>query len=198
MKSIVYKYPTLYRFFLTLNHGKKLQDIYQIVAKKIDKYKTVIDVGSGICLLKNHLHVTNQYFGIDLNENFVRYARSKGINAIKMNMFNFKKYPKADVYVICGTLHHIYPKHGLLIKKLKNKGKLIVCEGAKKNLLQENKVTYLVRKLLDKFLLDNDGINTFDNRNKWNLSKNDLKVFFQKLKAREIFFYKNFVFAIWN
>jgi len=123
--------PRFYEFVLSIVHGKNFERRYKVISRKIGKRKKVLEVGCGTCELSKFIDESNTYYGLDLNRKFMDYGKGKreGINLIHGNIFELKKYPKADVIVAVDLLHHIFPKHEFLLRNLLRKSKeIIVCE----------------------------------------------------------------------
>jgi SAM-dependent methyltransferase len=163
MTSIWYKHPALYNLGMHLVHGKKLKDRFKYIADMIGKDKSVLDLGAGTCDLVRQLHKSCVYEAWDMNDSFVRYYSRKGVNLKKKNILDFDKYPSADVIVLVDVLHHVNPKHKLLLKECIKRAKLkvIVSEGYKGPETNSYYKFVKIRKLLkiDGLLGDRDGIN---------------------------------------
>jgi len=121
----MYHSPRLYEFVLRRMHGPSLEKRYELIRQRT-KGKRVLDVGCGTGMLGEYV---DNYAGIDLNSGFLQYARKKGLDVLKLNVFDVKHYPKADVYVVTDLLHHVQPNHHDLVADLvKTKKGLIICE----------------------------------------------------------------------
>jgi hypothetical protein len=112
---------------LKLYHGKSLAERYRLISGAIGKNKRVLEIGSGVCMLAGFLDRSNSYVGLELNQAFINYATKKGIEVIRAGAFDFDKYPKANVIVLCDVLHHIYPKHKVLLDKMLKKARTVIC-----------------------------------------------------------------------
>ena len=189
MKWFHYHFPRLYELTLKFLHGENLRKRYEYIVKNIEENSNVLDVGCGTGFLGKLIFKKCNYIGIDLNEKFLNFASARGLKVFKCNVFNFKKHSKnIDTIVACDILHHIYPKHKILLEEIgKNAKKVIVCEPYA---CEEKDKTHFSEKfivVLDA-VLDADGINPFifkfDKR--WKYSKNELKNFFKKsIKKRK-------------
>jgi SAM-dependent methyltransferase len=134
-------------------HGKTLQQRYSYIAK----YSTdnVLDVGCGTGDLADYLSKDDNYFGIDLNDNFLRHAKKKGRNVIKHDALTFDRFSEFDVCVIMDLLHHINPRHEEFLKRVLRdvRKRVIICEPFEipgRHPITKN----LVR------IIDNDGTNS--------------------------------------
>ena len=140
-------------------HRKNLVRRYEFISKAVGKNKNVLELGCGTCLLLEFLDRTNAYTGIELNQAFIDYAKSKrGAKVIRANIFDFRKYPKTDVIIMCDVLHHVHPRHEELLQRaLRMAKKVIVCEP---------KSDYSMHNFLAQF--DTDGINRKASPIGWN------------------------------
>lgn len=183
MKWIQYRFPRLYELTLKFLHGKNFRKRYNYITRNIEKNSNVLDVGCGTGILGNLISKKCNYIGIDLNEKFLNFASARSLKVFKCDVFNFKKYSKnIDIIVVCDILHHIYPKHKILLEKIgKSAKKIIVCEPYMCEEKEKIRFSEKFDIILDA-ILDADGINPsilkFDKR--WRYSKNGLKDFFKK------------------
>lgn len=193
--SISYQNPRLYNLFLSLvNHGK-IDEKYECLSEIIGKNKKVFDLGCGTCLLADYIDESCDYIGWDLNRNFVKNGKIRGLNIFQKDVFEFDDYPKNDVIVICDVLHHIVPKHEFLINEAKKRtNKLIISDPVVSvpgyNLLSKI-CCCKIYSYYDYLLGDNDGINKLDDRKKWSFkNQEELNFYFHSLGAKEIIFLK--------
>ena len=175
------------------------------MAKNIKKGSSILDIGCGTGMFGDHVHRKCKYKGIDINESFINHAKKKGLNVSLHDIFNFKEYlKKFDVIVICDVLHHIHPKHKLLLEKIKNyANKIIICEPydipQKQN--KEDELSILERILI---ILDSDGRNPLHlkSNKRWWYTKENLKIFFKEsFKNRKSLLLKEIngdIIAIYN
>ncbi len=132
-----------------------------------------------------------------------------------MNIFDFDKYPneKMDVVLFSGILHHIYPRHLDLVEHAKGPAnRIIICEpyAIKPTDIDAHDWTakvliYLMKHLperlykwVDILLADNDGINSYEQRQEWNYNKVGLKKLYQKLGIQKIMPLKDEIIGIWD
>ena len=128
MESLLYRSPRIYALALSIMHGSSLRKRYELISGHIDAGDRVLDIGCGTCMLSDFIE--GEYYGIDLNDRFITYARKKGLDVEKKDITSFNRFHEFDVCVITDILHHISPKHPEFLKKLVNesKNKVIVCE----------------------------------------------------------------------
>ena len=164
-------------------HGKYLDQRYREIASIVNN-RRVFDVGCGHALLGEYVG-KDRYAGMDLNQRFVLYARRKGYNCTVGDIFE-EEFPTADVGVAVDVLHHITPKGGEIIDKMrKSFDEVIVVEPISSfNARIPNKII----KIWDSFLGDADGINTFESRWKWQYTPEELMEYMKLLGA-----YKGYV-----
>ena len=195
-KSITYQFPQLYDYFL----GDSYKERFKYIAKRIGKNKTVLELGCGSGILTRFLDDSNTYIGWDLNRDFVKYVNKIGHKAELRNVFDYKNYPDVDFIVLCDILHHVCPNHEKLLKLTTKHAPTIVAEPKATDASQmtmENKamdfglkflsiIPEELMRLLDHFLLDNDGFNKYDNRMLWKYNDNQLRELYQKYNINDI------------
>ena len=183
MRSLMYRSPKLYTLMLQTIHGKYLDQRYREIASIVNN-RRVFDVGCGHALLGEYVG-KDRYAGMDLNQKFVLYARRNGYNCTVGDIFE-EEFPTADVGVAVDVLHHITPKGGEIIDKMrKSFDEVIVVEPISSfNARIPNKII----KIWDSFLGDADGINTFESRWKWQYTPEELMEYMKLLGA-----YKGYV-----
>lgn len=183
--SLMYKNPSLYNIFLKILHGSSLRKRYEVIAKEIGDGKRVFEPGCGTCLIYPYLQDGCEYEGWDLNESFVGYNVKRERRVYQKNMFDFNDYPPNDVIILCDLLHHIVPHHEELIKgTLKKTKRLIISEPLQSFKLQRKfkRIAYFFHKTL----LDDDGINPFDNMVEWDYPREKLASLFNKYGCTKI------------
>lgn len=223
-RSLMYRSGWLYNAVTRrlYDQDKKFFTIATLIGKGPKK---VLDLPCGTGYLMRFLHPAIEYEGVDLNNRFLKRIRStelkkrniklKRIILHKKNVFEFQDYngEKKDVIVLCDILHHIYPKHVDLINIAKKIAKkIIVCEPY---VIKPREISardrlfkiiiffgkYLPKslfKIIDFLFLDNDGINTFHMRSKWNLNKRTLKDFYITMGFKSIHRILDEYIAIWE
>jgi SAM-dependent methyltransferase len=176
IRSPIYWSGWIYRASTHALHGKGLKRRYDYIRSLILPNENVLDVGCGTGTLQSHLE-GNNYLGIELNANFVRYAKSRGRNVVLQDALTFTRYGDFDVCVIIDFLHHIAPQHGKFLAGILQqvRKRVIVCEPF------EVKGRHpLVSKFMD--IIDDDGINDPD---KW-MGKDELIRFYSCFKPKQI------------
>ncbi|MFX1308291.1 MAG: methyltransferase [Promethearchaeota archaeon] len=187
--------------------------------------KKVLDMPCGTGYLMRFLHPAIEYEGVDLNHRFLKRIKKKELKKRKIKLkkiilqqkdiFEFQNYQgnMKDVIVLCDILHHIYPRHVDLINIAKKiSQKIIICEPYVINpreISAHDKLLKIVIffgkylpkslfKIVDFLFLDNDGINTFYMRSKWNLDKNSLIDFYKTMGFNSIHRILDEYIAIWE
>lgn len=143
---------------LKIMHGKNLKERYNFIADQIGENDFVLDLGCGTGLLADHLK-DKRYRGIDVNNDFIRFAKSKGHDVVNSDIFEFDKYPSSvDVIVLVDMLHHITPQESELMKRLSEMDmkKIIVSEPIPT--IQKENFYNWVAKLIYR-IFDDDGHN---------------------------------------
>ncbi|MFX1503923.1 MAG: methyltransferase [Promethearchaeota archaeon] len=199
---------------------------FSIIAKIIGKGpKRVLDLPCGTGYLLRFLDPAIEYEGADINHRFLRRIRSielkkRNIRLSKIilhqkNIFDFKNYlgKKKDVIVLCDILHHIYPRHIELIniaKRIANK--IIICEPyviQPRQITARDKLLKIVIffgkclpkplfKIIDYLFLDNDGINSYQMRSRWNFNKKSFKFFLKTMGFNNIYEIFDEYIATWE
>ncbi|MHA1805210.1 MAG: methyltransferase domain-containing protein [Promethearchaeota archaeon] len=205
-KSLPYRSGIIYNFLTQRLYDQKKK--YSIIARHIGNGKIhVLDIPCGTGFLARYLHSSTIYEGWDLNKKFLKKIKTdwkkKRIKVRKIilkhsNIFEIKNNTegKRDVIVLCDILHHIMPHHVKLINLAKQHArKVIICEPFTTNRGEIQAHDFLGRffiyifkflpvslfKLIDFFLIDNDGVNSFEKRTKWKFTPHSMKLFFEKL-----------------
>lgn len=184
----------------------------------------MLDLACGTGYLARYLHPSVDYEGWDLNHSFLKQLKrdwKKGIIKVKhirlrrKNIFDFEGYPKEkkDVIVFSGILHHISPRHVELMEQAKKYAdKIIICEPfairpeeidahdwpAKIAMHVMKYLPERLYKLIDIFLADNDGINSYQTRQAWTFDANGLKELYQTLEITKIYALKDEYIGIWE
>ena len=190
MVSIWYRHPELYNLGMLLIHGNNYAKRAKLVAAKIPKNSTVLDIGCGSCLLKKYLDSSCDYEGWDLNKHFVKSAQKKGYKVLLQDCTK-TKIPQKDFIVISDVLHHIYPNDSQLIRAcLENACKsLIVIEPFNDPKQNSRRLYRLLRNIrkktpLEKLIGENDGTNNPDDI--YIRTQKDLIDFLNKFGKNEI------------
>lgn len=181
MSSILYNNAKFYEVLLHLFHRGSWNKRYQLIAKLVGKNKKVLDVGSGTGILSKFLDPSCKYTGIEQNS---KIAKKRNLNIIYGNIFDIN-FPKSDVVVISDVLHHVIPNHEKLIEKsLKSAPVLVICEPTH----DDGFFNFIGKsKLFFKLFGDDDGINKFDDMQKWDYSKEDLENLFDKYGDSKVY-----------
>jgi len=224
-RSIVYRSGMIYNWVTQrlFDQEKKFLTIATLIG---NNSKKVLDLPCGTGFLIKYLHPTTQYTGYDLNHRFLKKIKRnwlrgrvqlKKLVLKQQNIFDFDKYPKEkqDVIVLCDILHHVYPKHIELVENAKKHAKkIIVCEPIHSinNFEEMNSRDFLgkttifitkffpesVIKVLDFFLVDNDGINNFDNRAGWQHDEESLKELYNSMGFNKTYNLMDDCIGIWE
>ena len=125
MKSIIYRNPLIYKIVMKLLHGKGYVKRYALIAKEVED-ANVLDLCCGDCELAEYV---KKYKGADFNPVFVKNAKKRGLNVIKLDVLN-DEIPLSECIVMQASLYQFYPKHKKIIKKMLEKSKkVIISEG---------------------------------------------------------------------
>ena len=128
------------RFFNLMDLGATQEPNWkEYIKENINLNHKILDFGCGTGNFSN-LFKKDKYLGIDINKNFISYAKQKNpeynfitVDYIKNNKF---VYEKRDVILVNGVLHHISDeninKSFEIIKKISNQNaKILILEPTK-------------------------------------------------------------------
>ncbi len=176
MRSPLYRSGLLFRAAMHLLHGPGLDRKYAHICSFISPGDRVLDLGCGTGTLQSHLK-GNYYLGLEMNDDFVAYAKKKGRNVLKQNVLGFGRFSDFDVCVMMDVLHHVNPRHVELVEK--------VLAGVRKTVIisepfdMPNRHGALRRMAR---VLDDDGINA---SREW-MDKESLIRFYEKYGPERI------------
>src|SRR3989338_3471313 len=106
-RSFFYKNSWFYINLLKLTHGKNFVTRYKYMAKQIGKNKSVLEPGAGPGIIPPFLDKSCTYYGFDINPDFVKNAKSRGIDIQLGNMLDKKAYKKSDAAILVDVIHHL-------------------------------------------------------------------------------------------
>lgn len=222
-RSLPYRSGLLYDWLTQRLYDQKKK--YLTISKLIgNSSKKVLDLPCGTGFLTRFLHPSTIYTGYDLNHRFLKkikkdwYKKRIGLKKVvlkQQDIFDYDKYPeeKQDVIVFCDILHHIYPKHIELVENAKNFAKkIIICEPVAIRPQDMNGHDFLARgvihlmkffpertiQIIDFFLGDNDGINTFEDRACWKHDEQSLKDLYRSMGVHKIYNLLDDYIGIWE
>jgi SAM-dependent methyltransferase len=178
--TIIYRYPQVYDLVVKALHGKSLKKRYEIIGNEIGENKKVFELGCGTSMIYPFLHKGCEFEGWDLNERFLKYCRKREIKVSRKDIFDFQDYPENDVTLICDVLHHVIPRHEMLVMEaLKRSKKVIVSEPARS--FKPPKLLTPIVYFFNYVLGDYDGINDAHSQLEWDYNEVRLRSFFQRL-----------------
>ncbi len=152
MTSIIYKNPLIYKTTMKLLHGKGYRRRYVLISKEV-KDLEVLDLCCGDCELAKYV---KNYKGADFNPVFVKSARKKGIEAIRLDVMN-DEIPTSECIVMQASLYHFIPEHKKVLQKVLEKAPKVIISESHVNLAQSNfKPLAWFAKLLTKTSKDNE------------------------------------------
>ncbi|OPY25621.1 MAG: hypothetical protein A4E28_03054 [Methanocella sp. PtaU1.Bin125] len=186
LSSPLYWSGWYYGAAIRLMHGQSLKRRYEYIAGlSTDK---VIDVGCGTGKLSDYLSDEDYYFGIDLNERFLRHAKKQGRNVARQDALEYDRFSDFDVCVITDVLHHINPKHEEFLERVLKevRKRVIVCEPYD---VPSDPITKKLSELLDK-----DG---FNKPPEW-MDKDTLIEFYNRYDPEEITEFGKAVIAVYE
>tara|TARA_B100000959_G_C14790137_1_gene545237 strand:- start:134 stop:673 length:540 start_codon:yes stop_codon:yes gene_type:complete len=165
----------------------------KMIVKNLIRKKNVniLDVGCGPAEILESLNKVN-YFGYDINSNYIDYAKKKyggkgSFFCKKFTKGELKKLPKFDHVLLLGILHHLNDKEiynllRLTKKALKKKG----------NIITEDPVLIDKQNLFSKFIIKMDrGSNVRSKKEYIDL----IKKFFKKINSK--IYHQKFIPYTW-
>jgi trans-aconitate methyltransferase len=125
----VYWDPRLYRLvmrFLDPDRKRRLA----LVLDEVEAGDLVVDLCCGDCALAEGVHARGaRYQGLDLNQQFVHWARRRGVDA-RLWDANTDPIPEADVVCMQSSLYDFIPDEGQMLEQMRRSArrKVIVTE----------------------------------------------------------------------
>ncbi|TFF94909.1 MAG: class I SAM-dependent methyltransferase [Promethearchaeota archaeon] len=212
-RSLTYRSGFVYNWLTKRLYDQKKK--FLTISKLIGSHKTVLDLPCGTGYLCRFLDPSTKYIGYDLNHRFLKKLRQdfrrgkiklKNLMIRLKNIFDFQDYPSnVDVIVFCDILHHIYPNHVDLVENAKKHAKkVIICEPVAvkpKDINAKDKFFNLIMKYakylpesmlkwIDFLFFDNDGINSYEEREQWQHDANSLKQMYNRFGIEDKRIYK--------
>lgn len=175
-----YKHPRVYDFLIKFIYSKELMDKFSY---EVGKDQSVFDVAAGYGRIAKFIDPSNSYYGIDLNETFIKHGRKFGLDLDVKNIFDQNSYRKSDVFTLVDVVHH-FPE-----EKLKELFNLIFQHSTKRVVIIEPAFTNLAAKyglfgkLTDWFFrtMDYDGFNRI---NRWFTDEEYSELFNKKMGSQ--------------
>jgi SAM-dependent methyltransferase len=227
-RSLTYRIGLIYNFLNNRLYDweRRFATLAKLVEEsKEDKTSLkVLDLACGTGYLARFLHPSVDYEGWDLNYSFLKQLETdwkkgrikvKKLTIKRKNILDFSRYPlkKKDVIVLSDILHHIYPRHIEIVEHAKKcANKIIICEPTaikpkdieghdwttKITMFLMKNLPEKLYKMIDFFLADNDGINSYERRSAWNYNEKGLLEFFKTLEINKILRLKDECIGIWE
>jgi len=227
-RSLPYRSGIIYNFVTDCLYDRyeKFSTIAKLIGNGSQK---VFDLPCGTGFLTRFLSSSTVYTGFDLNHRFLKKMHKDWENGkIKLkklilkqyNIFDFDKYPEEhqDVIVLCDILHHIYDaqtnRHIELVENAKkHANKIILCEPFAIRPKDVHAYTFIgkttmfitkffpekIIKILDFFLADNDGINSYNKRDSWQEhDEKSLRELYQNLGFKKILKLTDDFIGVWE
>ena len=226
-RSLPYRSGIIYNFVTDCLYDRyeKYSTIAQLIGNGAKK---VLDLPCGTGFLTRFLSSSTIYTGFDLNHRFlkkIKKDKEKGKIRIRKiilkqyNIFDFERYPEEiqDVIVLCDILHHIYDentnRHLELVENAKKHAKkIILCEPVAVRPQEMHAHAFIgkttifitkffpekIIKILDFFLADNDGINSYNKRASWQHNEESLKELYKNLGFKKILKLTDDFIGVWE
>jgi len=133
-RSIFYQSPFLYKLGLRFIHRENFEKRYKFLAGFVERGDLVLEPGCGPAIFADFLPKNSIYYGFDLNENFLNYAKKKYLKVYFGNILDQKNYFPAEIVISIDILHHLKEEdRKIFIENCwkATKKKLIICEPYK-------------------------------------------------------------------
>jgi hypothetical protein len=139
-RSLVYSNIFFYRWIMQFLYSGGYKKRYLPVIASIPKSaNSVIELCFGDVLLADHCRKNNiTWTGYDLNDSFVSYAQKKGYNAKQADILALDIFPRADVYVMAGSLYHFHNQLDNLFDKIFRSSDVMILSEPVKNISAGN------------------------------------------------------------
>ena len=129
----------------------KYNQRFRIVTNLLNlkKDKTIVELCFGDTLIANWCRLNNLvWVGFDINDEFIKNARSKGFNAQYKDILKFEDLPKSDVVILMGSLYQFNKRLNDLISSImKSTNKFIVSEPIINLASKNNIIGYFAKRL---------------------------------------------------
>lgn len=145
--SLVYKNIYVYRFIMNILYGMKYKKRFDSIIDIIDSNDNdIVELCFGDVYIAKYAKSNGKdWVGLDINDEFVRFAKAQGFNALNKNILN-DDIPKSDVCIMAGSLYHFIENiETILIKLLDGSKKVIISEPIK-NLSNNKYIGMFARK----------------------------------------------------
>ena len=119
-RSLIYKNVHIYRLMMQgLYLGKYGQRFRQIIDLIGPSELQILELCFGDIRIANYCRSTGRHWsGVDLNPEFVRYAREQGFEAREADIASLGSFEPSDLAIIIGSLMYFHTDLGGLLRKL--------------------------------------------------------------------------------
>jgi hypothetical protein len=149
--GLIYRSLWLYRMIMNVLYTAGYKNRFEkviLVLKKLKPSQVVELCFADIFIAEYCKSKGIGWQGFDSNEYFVKRARSKGFNAENIDLSVISKLPKADAYVIMGSLYHFSESdNNILAKMLESSNKIIISEPIKNLSDQKGVIGWIAKKM---------------------------------------------------
>jgi hypothetical protein len=131
--SLVYKNIYFYRFLMNLIYAGSYKKRFAKIIEVIDRIapKSILELCFGDIVIADYCKKREIFWeGIDINENFVKYAKQKGYNVHCQDVSGTNSFVKTDLCLISGSLYHFNPQQRIILfsKILSSATKVLISE----------------------------------------------------------------------
>lgn len=140
-KSFIYRNIFIYRFVMNLLYLGKYKKRFQGVIEQMNslpKGSEILELCFGDVYLAQFADKAgHKWKGLDVNDNFVKTARSMGFEAHCVDLAGLESFPQADVCVMMGSLYHFHPNIGSVMAKMFKASNCVVISEPVSNLASQ-------------------------------------------------------------
>jgi len=145
--SFVYKNIYIYRVIMNVLYAMKYRRRFKNIINLISSDdKEIVELCFGdIYIAQYASQVKKKWLGLDINDQFVSYAKNQGFDALKSDVL-YDLIPESDVCIMSGSLYHFVDSIEQVLKKmLESSSKVIISEPIK-NLSTNKYIGFLAKR----------------------------------------------------
>jgi hypothetical protein len=151
-RSLIYRNIGVYRFLMNLLYLGKYKRRFSVVAdhlKNLPHNSRILELCFGDTYIADHCRQVGYYWkGIDLNNEFVKYARKAGYDAEQGDVLLTDTLPKADVCVMIGSFYHFFEHSAAMLEKMFSSAPVVIISEPVVNLSsRKDLIGFLARRL---------------------------------------------------
>jgi len=191
MRTILYKYPSLYKLSMKILYGKEYFKRFEKIAEFIEPDSNVLDLCAGDCSVYEYaLRKKNvSYTAVDISPEFINYAKKLGVKTIIQDVRTFD-IPKTDVILLLDSIYQFPEKFSEILEQAKKKSKLLIVLEPVENMA--NSSSRFIRFISSRLTDFGEGELTF------RFTKNSLIKIWKDLNVSEIIELNRDILGLWK